>query len=86
MNIIDMQPNRDINDNRIAFVTLVDMCRKVIANRDSYPKQIFHIARRYIYTIPISVYEYDYLVITLIDNPDYREELLKWQIMSWKLN
>ena len=82
MNLIDMQPSRDINDTRIAFVTLVDMCRKVLANRDLYPKQIFHIARRYIYNIPNSKYEYDYLVNTLIDNPDFRKELLEWKIMN----
>ena len=74
---IDMQPLRDLNDNRTEFVYLVDMCKKVLANRDLYPKQIFHIARRYIYNIPNSKYEYDYLVNTLIDNPDFRKELLK---------
>ena len=82
MNLIDMQPSRDINDTRIAFVTLVDMCRKVLANRDLYPKQIFHIARRYICNIPNSRYEYAFLVNFLIDNTDFREELLKWKIMN----
>lgn len=77
---IDIQPLRDLNDNRIAFVHLVDMCRKVLDNPSLYPKQIFHIARRYLCNGGNTMYEYDYLVNTLIDNPDFKEELLKWQI------
>ena len=37
---IDMQPLRDLNDNRTEFVYLVDMCKKVLANPSLYPKQI----------------------------------------------
>ena len=79
---IDMQPLRDLNDNRAEFVYLVDMCKKVLANPSLYPKQILHIARRYLNNGGNTMYEYDYLVNTLIDNADFRRELLKWKIMN----
>ena len=74
---IDMQPLRDLNDNRTEFVYLVDMCKKVLANPSLYPKQIFHIAYRYLHNGCNSRYEYEYLVNFLIENIHYRRELLK---------
>ena len=66
-----------MSDREISFILLKNLCGKVLANQSLYPKQILHIARRYLNNGGNTMYEYDYLVNTLIDNPDFRRELLK---------
>lgn len=66
-----------MSDREIAFILLKNACGKVLANRDVYPTDIFNIAYRYLFEGCKSRYEYEYLVSFLIDNPDFRKELLK---------
>ena len=66
-----------MSDREISFILLKNLCGKVLANQSLYPKQILHIARRYLNNGGNTMYEYDYLVNTLIDNLDFRRELLK---------
>lgn len=75
---IEMVKQEDLTDRGIAFIMLANACGKVLAYESLYPKQIFHIAYRYLNNGCNSRYEYEYLVNTLIENPDFREELLKW--------
>ena len=74
---IELNEKEELSDREIAFILLADACGKVLAYPSLYPKQILHIARRYLNNGGNTMYEYDYLVNTLIDNPDFRRELLK---------
>ena len=67
-----------MSDREISFILLSNACGKVLANKNVYPSDIFNIAYRYLFSGCKSRYEYEYLVNFLIDNPDFREELLKW--------
>ena len=66
-----------MSDREIAFILLKNACGKVLANQCLYPQDIFKIAYRYLFEGCKSRKEYEYLVNTLIDNTDIREELLK---------
>ena len=66
-----------MSDKEIAFILLNNACGKVLANKNVYPSDIFKIAFRYLFTGCKSRGEYEYLVSFLIDNPDFRRELLK---------
>ena len=66
-----------MSDREIAFITLANKCGIVLANKNVYPSDIFKIAFRYLFTGCKSRGEYEYLVNFLIDNPDFRRELLK---------
>ena len=66
-----------MSDREIAFIILANTCGKVLAYSSLYPKDIFQIAYRYFNSGCKSRKEYEYLVNTLIDNTDIREELLK---------
>ena len=74
---IELNEREELSDREIAFILLADACGKVLAYPSLYPKQIFHIAYRYLHNGCNSRYEYEYLVNFLIDNPDFRRELLK---------
>ena len=74
---IEMIEKEELTDRGIAFIILANACGKVLANESLYPKQIFHIAYRFLNNGCNSRYEYEYLVNFLIDNPDFRKELLK---------
>ena len=67
-----------MTDREISFILLKNACGKVLANKDLYPNDIFKIAYRYLFEGCKSRGEYEYLVNFLIENPDFREELLKW--------
>ena len=69
--------NGELTDRQIAFITLANTCGKVLAYRSLYPEDIFPIAYRYLNNGCKNRKEYEYLVNTLIDNTDFREELLK---------
>ena len=73
--------NGELTDRQIAFIILANTCGKVLAYSSLYPKDIFPIAYRYLNNGCKSREEYEYLVNTLIDNTDIREELLKWLII-----
>ena len=66
-----------MTDSEIAYITLANMCGKVLAYNDLYPHDIFLIAYNYLFSGCNSRHEYEYLVNFLIDNPDFRKELLK---------
>ena len=68
---------KEFDDRDIAFYLLYNACGKVLAYSNLYPKDIFPIAYRYLNNGCKSRKEYEYLVNTLIDNTDIREELLK---------
>ena len=68
---------KEFDDRDIAFYLLYNACGKVLAYRNLYPNDIFPIAYRYLNNGCKSREEYEYLVNTLIDNTDYRKELLK---------
>ena len=68
---------KEFNDRDIAFYLLYNACGKVLAYSSLYPKDIFPIAYRYLNKGCKSREEYEYLVNTLIDNTDFRKELLK---------
>ena len=70
-----------MSDREIAFILLKNNCGKVLANKDLYPADIFKIAYRYLFKGCKSRGEYEYLVNFLIENPSFREELLKWLII-----
>ena len=72
---------KEFDDRDIAFITLANACGKVLANKDLYPKDIFKIAYRYLFKGCKSRGEYEYLVSFLIENTDFRKELLKWLII-----
>ena len=69
--------NGELTDRQIAFIILANTCGKVLAYSSLYPEDIFPIAYRYLNNECKSRKEYEYLVNTLIENPDIREELLK---------
>ena len=69
--------NDKITDREIAFITLADDCGKVLANQSLYPQDIFKIAYNYLFGGCKSRGDYEYLVNFLIENPTFREELLK---------
>ena len=69
--------NGELTDRQIAFITLANTCGKVLAYRSLYPEDIFPIAYRYLNNGCKNRKEYEYLVNTLIDNTDFRKELLK---------
>ena len=69
--------NGELTDRQIAFIILANTCGKVLAYSCLYPKDIFPIAYRYLNNGCKSREEYEYLVNTLIDNTDFRKELLK---------
>ena len=70
-----------MSDKEIAFILLKNACGKVLANKDLYHTDIFKIAYRYLFEGCRSRCEYEYLVNFLIENPSFREELLKWLII-----
>ena len=70
--------NGELTDRQIAFIILANTCGKVLAYSSLYPKDIFPVAYRYLNNGCKSREEYEYLVNTLIDNTDFRKELLKW--------
>ena len=74
---IEMVKQEELTDRGIAFITLANACGKVLANVSVYPTDIFKIAYRYLFSGCKSRGEYEYLVNFLIDNPDFRKELLK---------
>ena len=74
---INFEKDDLINDRELAFITLANVCGKVLANRNLYPEDINEIAYRYLFTGCKNRYEYEYLVNFLIDNTSTRKELLK---------
>ena len=74
---IELNEREELSDRQIAFISLANACGKVLANSSLYPTDIFKIAYRYLNNGCSSRKEYEYLVNTLIDNTDFREELLK---------
>ena len=72
---------KEFNDRDIAFYLLYNACGKVLAYEELYPTDIFKFAYRYLFEGCRSRAEYEYLVNFLIENPDIREELLKWLII-----
>ena len=74
---VDINFNGEITDRQLAFITLANTCGKVLAYSSLYPKDIFLAAYRYLNNGCKSRKEYEYLVNTLIDNTDFRKELLK---------
>lgn len=66
-----------MSDREIAFILLKNACGKVLANERLYPTDIFKIAYRYLFGGCKTRGEYEYLVNFLIENPDFRKELLK---------
>ena len=74
---VNINFNGELTDRQIAFFILANTCGKVLAYSSLYPKDIFPIAYRYLYKGCKSREEYEYLVNTLIDNTDFRRELLK---------
>ena len=74
---VDINFNGEITDREIAFITLASACGKVLSYKDLYPSDIYEIAYRYLFDGCKSRKEYEYLVNTLIDNTDFRKDLLK---------
>lgn len=72
-----VKTKQDLTDREIAFILLANACGKVLANRELYPRDIFMSAYRYLNTGCRCRGEYVSLVSFLIDNPDFRKELLK---------
>ena len=70
-----------MSDREIAFILLKNGCGKVLANQSLYPQDIFKIAYNYLFGGCKSRGEYEYLVNFLIENPSFREELLKLLII-----
>ena len=66
-----------MSDREIAFILLKNNCGKVLANQSLYPTDIFKIAYNYLFGGCKSRGDYEYLVSFLIENPSFREELLK---------
>ena len=66
-----------MSDREIAFILLKNGCGKVLANQSLYPQDIFKIAYNYLFGGCKSRGDYEYLVNFLIENPAFREELLK---------
>ena len=74
---IELNEREELSDRQIAFIILANTCGKVLAYSSLYPNDIFSVAYRYLNNGCKSREEYEYLVNTLIDNIDIREELLK---------
>ena len=74
---VNINFNGEITNREIAFIVLANACGKVLANQSLYPADIFNIAYRYLFKGCKSRGEYEYLVNFLIENPTFREELLK---------
>ena len=74
---IELNEREELSDRQIAFIILANTCGKVLAYSSLYPNDIFPVADRYLNNGCKSRKEYEYLVNTLIDNIDFREELLK---------
>ena len=74
---IELNEREDLSDRQIAFIILANTCGKVLAYRSLYSNDIIPIAYRYLNNGCKSRKEYEYLVNTLIDNTDFRKELLK---------
>ena len=66
-----------MSDREIAFILLANACGKVLANKGLYPTDIFKIAYNYLFGGCKSRGDYEYLVSFLIENPSFREELLR---------
>ena len=66
-----------MTDSEIAYITLANNCGRVLSNKSLYPNDIFKIAYSYLFSGCNSRHEYEYLVNFLIDDPDFRKELLK---------
>lgn len=79
---LDLKENRYLTDRDVAFILLANTCGKVLANRELYPRDIFMIAYRYLNAGCKCRGEYVSLVNYLIDDPDFRKELLKWIKLS----
>ena len=77
MSKVDINLNGELTDRQIAFIILANTCGKVLAYSSLYPTDIFPIAYRYLNNGCKSRKEYEYLGNTLIDNTDFRKELLK---------
>ena len=69
--------NGEITNREIAFITLANACGMVLANQSLYPQDIFKIAYNYLFGGCKSRGDYEYLVNFLLENPTFREELLK---------
>ena len=78
---IELNEREELSDRQIAFIILANTCGKVLAYSSLYPKDIIKIAFRYLFVGCRSRSEYEYLVNFLIENPTFREELLKWLII-----
>ena len=74
---IELNEREELSDREISFILLKNLCGKVLANLSLYPQDIFKIAYRYLFGGCKCRAEYEYLVNFLIDNPDFRKELLK---------
>ena len=66
-----------MSDRELSFILLKNACGKVLSNKDLYPTDIFKIAYNYLFGGCKSRGDYEYLVSFLIENPSFREELLK---------
>ena len=66
-----------MSDREIAFILLANACGRVLSNKGLYPTDIFKIAYNYLFGGCKSRGDYEYLVSFLIENPSFREELLK---------
>ena len=74
---VDINFNGEITNREISFIVLANACGKVLANQSLYPQDIFKIAYNYLFGGCKSRGDYEYLVNFLIENPSFREELLK---------
>ena len=74
---VNINFNGEITNREIAFIVLANACGKVLANKELYPQDIFKIAYNYLFGGCKSRGDYEYLVNFLIENPSFREELLK---------
>ena len=66
-----------LTEKEIAYLTLASKCGRVLYYEELYPHDIFKIAYRHLNDGCKSRSEYEYLVNFLIENPTFREELLK---------
>ena len=66
-----------MSDREISFILLKNACGKVLANQNLYPTDIFKIAYDYLFGGCKNRRDYEYLVNFLIENIDFRKELLK---------
>ena len=78
---VNINFNGETTDRQISFITLANSWGKVKAKPSLYPQDIFKIAYNYLFGGCKSRGDYEYLVNFLIENPSFREELLKWLII-----